>query len=103
MKVYRNIFREFRDKTIVASVHRLHLLPMFDKILLFNGGRIIASGSFADLLANSPEFQELWAQYNTEKKETVYILAGLLLPAFLYTLNFVNHNFLPIANWAPFL
>ena len=38
-----------------------------------------------------------------EKKETVYILAGLLLPAFLYTLNFVNHNFLPIANWAPFL
>ncbi|KKU50134.1 MAG: ABC transporter related protein [Parcubacteria group bacterium GW2011_GWB1_49_7] len=71
MKVYRNIFREFRDKTIVASVHRLHLLPMFDKILLFNGGRIIASGSFADLLANSPEFQELWAQYNTEKKETV--------------------------------
>ena len=33
MKVYRNIFREFREKTIISSIHRLHLLPLFHKML----------------------------------------------------------------------
>lgn len=68
MRVYRNIFREFRDKTIISSIHRLHLLPMFDKIYMFSGGRIIASGSLQDLLATCPEFRELWSQYHEHKE-----------------------------------
>lgn len=69
MRVYRNIFREFRDKTIISSIHRLHLLPMFDKIYMFCGGRIVASGTLQDLLATCPEFQELWRQYHEHKDE----------------------------------
>jgi ATP-binding cassette subfamily B protein len=67
MKVYRNIFREFRDKTILSSVHRLHLLPMFDKIYMFGNGRIIASGTLQELLATSLEFQKLWRQYHEHR------------------------------------
>ncbi|MCR4279467.1 MAG: ABC transporter ATP-binding protein/permease [Candidatus Zambryskibacteria bacterium] len=70
MRVYRNIFREFQDKTIVSSVHRLHLLPMFDHIYMFSGGRIIASGTLQELLTTCPEFQELWHQYHEHKDET---------------------------------
>ncbi len=69
MKVYRNIFREFRDKTIISSIHRLHLLPMFDKIYMFSGGRVIASGTLQDLLATCSEFQDLWRQYHEHKNE----------------------------------
>ncbi len=71
MKVYRNIFREFRDKTVISSIHRLHLLPMFDKIYMFGGGRVIASGTLSELLTSCPEFQELWRQYNEHKEEVV--------------------------------
>lgn len=64
LKIYQNIFREFKEKTIIASVHRLHLLPMFDKIYFFKSGRIIASGSLGDLLSSSKEFRSLWKKYH---------------------------------------
>lgn len=64
-EIYRNIFSEFGDKTIISSVHKLHLLSMFDIIYLFNDGRIVASGTFEQLLESSPEFNKVWEQYNT--------------------------------------
>jgi len=64
MRIYRNIFSEFRDKTIISSVHRLHLLPMFDRIYLFSEGRIVAEGTLAQLLNTCTEFQELWQHYH---------------------------------------
>jgi len=69
MKVYGNIFREFYDKTIVSSIHRLHLLPLFNRIYFFSNGQIIASGSLSELLNQCLEFQELWRQYNEHKEE----------------------------------
>lgn len=62
MDVYRKILDGFKGKTIISTVHRLHLLPLFDKIYLFENGRIISCGTLCELLANSPEFRELWAK-----------------------------------------
>lgn len=64
MRIYQNIFGAFRDKTIISSVHRLHLLPMFDRIYFFDGGRITASGCLRDMLSDCSEFQRLWQQYH---------------------------------------
>ncbi len=69
MKVYRNIFRVFQDKTIISSIHRLHLLPMFDKIYMFSQGRVVASGTLQDLLRTCPEFQEMWHYYHEHQGE----------------------------------
>jgi ATP-binding cassette, subfamily B, bacterial len=71
MRVYGNIFREFRGKTIISSIHRLHLLPLFNRIYMFSKGQIIASGTLTELLTCCPEFQELWRQYNNSKEEMV--------------------------------
>jgi len=60
--IYQNIFKEFSDKTIFASIHRLHLLPMFDKIYLFKSGKIISSGSFEEMLSFK-EFRKIWDKY----------------------------------------
>lgn len=49
IKIYDNIFREFNDKTIISSIHRLHLLRKFDYIYVFDKGRIIAEGTLNDL------------------------------------------------------
>lgn len=37
------------------------------------------------------------------KKEFKIAFAVILLPIFLYAINFVSHNTLPIADWSPFL
>lgn len=60
MRVYQNILNGFSGKTIISSIHRLHLLPMFDRIYMFNKGRIIGSGTLNELLESCPEFVKLW-------------------------------------------
>ena len=60
MRVYQNIFRGFEKKTILSSIHRLHLLPLFDRICMFSGGKIIATGSLDELLGSCPQFASLW-------------------------------------------
>lgn len=68
LEIYYNIFNEFKEKTILASVHRLHLLSLFDTIYYFKGGKIIARGSLNELLATSNEFQDLWEKYHIVSK-----------------------------------
>lgn len=63
LKIHKNIFKALLDKTIISSVHRLHLLPMFDRIYFFENGKVIASGTFKELLQNSNEFAEIWDKY----------------------------------------
>lgn len=60
MRIYQNILNGFSDKTVLSSIHRLHLLPLFDEIVMFSGGRIVGLGTLQNLLMNCPEFVELW-------------------------------------------
>ncbi len=68
LQIFQNIFGEFQDKTIVASVHRLHLLPLFDAIYFFKRGKVIARGTLEELLQTSPEFKRLWEKYHKPSK-----------------------------------
>jgi len=67
--IYQNIFREFLDKTIISSIHRLHLLHLFDCIYFFKGGKVIASGTLKELISNSEEFKTMWDKYRKQHKE----------------------------------
>ena len=49
--IFDRLFRLFAKKTIIASVHRLHLLPRFDHIVLMQDGEIIEQGDFSALIA----------------------------------------------------
>ncbi|MBY0357798.1 MAG: ABC transporter ATP-binding protein/permease [Candidatus Obscuribacterales bacterium] len=48
--IYENIFRQFADKCIISSVHKLHLLESFDLIYVFSQGKLIEQGSLSELL-----------------------------------------------------
>ncbi|MEK7588505.1 MAG: ABC transporter ATP-binding protein [Patescibacteria group bacterium] len=63
LKIYQNIFNVFPNKTLISSIHRLHLLSLFDSIYFLKDGKIIAKGTFEELKQNSPEFKELWERY----------------------------------------
>jgi ABC-type multidrug transport system fused ATPase/permease subunit len=59
--IYDNFFHAFRDKAIISTLHRLHLLEKFDYIYIMEKGRIKDEGSFDYLLRNSETFKEMWA------------------------------------------
>lgn len=59
--IYQALLREFADKAVVSTLHRLHLLPMFDYIYIMQNGQIMDEGSFADLRLRSAIFREMWA------------------------------------------
>jgi ABC-type multidrug transport system fused ATPase/permease subunit len=62
-QVFDNLFRNFPDKTMIASVHRLHLLPLFDRVIVMQQGRIVEQGIFGDLVKQEGLLRELWLNY----------------------------------------
>jgi ATP-binding cassette, subfamily B, bacterial len=39
--IFEAVFKKHAGKTVIASVHRLNLLPMFDTVCYFEGGRLV--------------------------------------------------------------
>lgn len=60
MMIYQKLFFAFRDKVMISSLHRLHLLPQFDYIYVMQDGVIAEQGNFADLRNSGKIFRELW-------------------------------------------
>ena len=67
MKIYENVLIEFKDKTVVSTVHNLALLKYFDYVYLFKNGSVVAQGSFENL-KKYPVFKTLWENYNKSLK-----------------------------------
>ncbi len=60
MLIYENLFAALKDKAIASSLHRLHLLTLFDYVYILKAGRIVDAGTFEYLKENSSIFQDLW-------------------------------------------
>lgn len=58
--IYHALLATFADKAVVSSLHRLHLLPLFDYIYILDKGRIADEGTFVDLRQRSILFQDMW-------------------------------------------
>ena len=60
-EIYLNLFSEFQGKTVISTLHRLHLLQHFDYIYVLDKGRIAEEGSLEFLLENGEMFNKLWS------------------------------------------
>jgi ABC-type multidrug transport system fused ATPase/permease subunit len=45
-----------RGRTVIIVTHRLSALPLADRVVLMNEGRIVAAGTHEELLQTSPEY-----------------------------------------------
>jgi ATP-binding cassette, subfamily B, bacterial len=68
--IYNELFTQFSDKAVVSSLHRLHLLTIFDYIYILRNGSVIEEGSFEFLKRFSLVFQEMWQHQNTTTPAT---------------------------------
>ncbi|WP_020568771.1 ABC transporter ATP-binding protein [Neolewinella persica] len=60
--VYERLFKAFPDKTIVSTLHRLHLLRFFDYIYYMEDGRVKAEGALEELLEQSDGFRKMYEE-----------------------------------------
>lgn len=67
-KIYENLFSHFSDRCIVSSIHKLHLLPLFDYIYVLDDGMLCEEGTFDHLIQKNGTLQRLWEQYQRDVK-----------------------------------
>ncbi|HEY0898350.1 MAG TPA: ABC transporter ATP-binding protein [Sphingobacteriaceae bacterium] len=70
-EIYLNMFKEFEGKTVISSLHRLHLLQHFDYIYVMHKGRIVEEGTLRSLLRSGEVFQKLWNHQRNNHEATL--------------------------------
>jgi|TARA_Y100000034_G_scaffold122476_1_gene167963 ABC-type multidrug transport system fused ATPase/permease subunit len=68
LKIHENLFSEFKDKIIISSIHRLHLLKNFDYIYMFDNGKIVGEGTINEIKKHT-KFMSIWRKYMLEKEK----------------------------------
>lgn len=58
--VMKNVLARLKHATVIAIVHRLTSIREFDRIFVFRNGKIVGSGTFAELLEHNSYFAELF-------------------------------------------
>lgn len=59
MKIYRNIYKEFKNATVVIAAHRLSTIRKADLIVVLSSGRIVEKGSHEQLMANGGQYAKM--------------------------------------------
>jgi ATP-binding cassette subfamily B protein len=68
------VLMEGRTTLIIA--HRLSTISLADRVILLDGGRIVADGTHAELLASTPLYAEVLAQAASEEEAAREAAAG---------------------------
>lgn len=68
LQIHRNIFAKFPDRCVVASIHRLHLLPLFDEVYVLEKGKLIERGTPLELMKGEGLLARMWKAYEAQKK-----------------------------------
>ncbi|MGV3558841.1 ABC transporter ATP-binding protein [Larkinella arboricola] len=68
-EIYHRMLTNFRGKAVISTLHRLHLLTMFDYIYILGNGHVIDEGSFVELRERSSTFQKMWEHQKVQQHE----------------------------------
>jgi ATP-binding cassette subfamily B protein len=80
VKVEQGIHASLRvlmeGRTTLIIAHRLSTISLADRVVLLDGGRIVADGTHAELLASTPLYSEVLAQAASEEEQAGETAAG---------------------------
>lgn len=61
--IFQRILENYKERSVICTIHRLHLLEMFDTVLVMDEGRIVQKGNFTELINTVGHFKKLWENY----------------------------------------
>lgn len=61
--IYKNIFTQYQNTIIIASIHKLNLLKYFDYVVRFENGVIVDIGTINALCSRDAAFRALYEEY----------------------------------------
>lgn len=61
--ILSSVIDEYSHATLMVSLHRLHLLPKFSRIIMLKQGEIVADGPTEQLLSIDGPVKKLWEKY----------------------------------------
>ncbi|MCS5709899.1 ATP-binding cassette domain-containing protein [Candidatus Berkiella aquae] len=64
--ILSGVIEAFPETAMLVSLHRLHLLPKFDSIIMLSDGKVIANGPTTQLLNTPGPVRDLWLSYLQE-------------------------------------
>lgn len=65
--IYDNILKAKEEgKIIISSIHKLHLLELFDTVYVFSHGRVVESGAVNELIERKGELWNMMKSYRQE-------------------------------------
>jgi ATP-binding cassette, subfamily B, bacterial len=65
-----------QGRTTLIIAHRLSTISLADRVVLLDGGRVVADGTHAELLASTPLYAEVLAQAASEEQAAAAAAAG---------------------------
>jgi ATP-binding cassette subfamily B protein len=60
--IYEALGQLLRQRTTIVIAHRISTIALASRVILLDGGRVVASGTHEELLANTPLYAEVLAQ-----------------------------------------
>lgn len=69
--ILSGIIDQYPGATLIVSLHRLHLLPNFSRIIMLENGKIIADGATEDLLSVAGPVKQLWEKYQSIESDPI--------------------------------
>ena len=61
--IYKQLFEYFSDRCVISSIHKLHLLPLFDEVYVLVDGELVERGSFHELIGMGGVLGRMWKVY----------------------------------------
>ncbi|SRR5579883_578348 len=59
-EILSGVIEAFPNSAIIVSLHRLHLLPKFDRVIMLDQGKVVASGPVTELLNQPGPVKTFW-------------------------------------------
>lgn len=67
--IYEGILSKYKNKCIVSAMHRLHLLYLFDEVIVLDKGVLVERWTLSELIANNWKFKKMRTKYQKSNKD----------------------------------
>ncbi len=67
--IFDKLMTVYEGKALISTIHRLHLLDLFDEVIVMEDGKMIQRGEFQQLIKVQGKLMDMWSKYQVGGEE----------------------------------